>query len=287
MAYTRKRVTEVGKELSMAVAILWLPGFGQAGKRSSQAITDLLRRAGSVPKGIELLLRAGHRDEAAYLCDDARWAEVERWHAEGRFLTWCDEGYPARWTAWRFAPPALWREGTIAAADWVAGVGSRHITEETREFCQRVGAQAASLGHGLISGAAEGCDRALLAGARDAGGPTLAILPRGLQEGDGGQADCVLSARPRGEPFSTAAAMERNALIYAASELAFIGHARLRQGGTWHGATDALRRHLCRLAIPPPGEEPGLRALAALGASALNSASDLETLLRRSPASLF
>ncbi|RYG36819.1 hypothetical protein EON81_08635 [bacterium] len=161
------------------------------------------------------------------------------------------------------------------------------MDDETLAFCRAVGGEAAKLGHGLVSGAAEGCDRALLAGARDAGGPTLALLPRGLQDGDGEQADCLLSARPLGEPFSTAAAMERNALIYAASELAFVGHARLRQGGTWHGATDALRRRLCRLAIPPAQDEPGLNALATLGASVLSRPSDLGTILTQPSATLF
>ncbi|RYG30531.1 hypothetical protein EON81_24745, partial [bacterium] len=90
-------MTEPVDELSIAVAILWLPGFGGASRRSAPAVTALLRRSGTLPKAAKALARAGHLDEAAALQDSRRIEQAERWRDEGRFLTWCDLAYPSRW----------------------------------------------------------------------------------------------------------------------------------------------------------------------------------------------
>lgn len=77
------------------------------------------------------------------------------------------------------------------------------------------------------------------------------------------------SCNPPRSAFSTAAAMERNQLIYAASDAAIVLQPRYRQGGTWHGAITAHRLRLCQLIVP---ENPGClatRALIALGATPL------------------
>jgi hypothetical protein len=77
-----------------------------------------------------------------------------------------------------------------------------------------------------------------------------AWLADGFLNGRDSATDCV----PRGvtvlsvcnpeEGFSTAAAMERNALIYAAASRSLVVESRFREGGTWHGATSAMRRRL-------------------------------------------
>jgi predicted Rossmann fold nucleotide-binding protein DprA/Smf involved in DNA uptake len=71
--------------------------------------------------------------------------------------------------------------------------------------------------------------------------------------------------------------MERNTLVYALGEAAFVAHARYRQGGSWHGATDALRRRLTRVLVtasPWHGEaESARRSLLALGAQSIAEAS--------------
>ena len=79
------------------------------------------------------------------------------------------------------------------------------------------------------------------------------------------------------EEFSRGTAMERNALIYASSESSVVIHARLREGGTWHGAIDAHRRKLTRLMVRVDDAEAGNRALIALGAVPLRSPGELLT----------
>jgi hypothetical protein len=60
--------------------------------------------------------------------------------------------------------------------------------------------------------------------------------------------------------------MERNALIYALSEQAVVAEARYRVGGTWLGASDAIRRRLTRLYIRSVPSESWFRVLVSLGA---------------------
>jgi predicted Rossmann fold nucleotide-binding protein DprA/Smf involved in DNA uptake len=145
-----------------------------------------------------------------------------------------------------------------------------------------VGTRAVSLGRGIVSGGAVGCDSAAEAAALGAGGTVLRLLPQGLGlrrlEDD---AVRVTLAAP-GEPFSRALAMERNALIYAAADATIVGHARLREGGTWHGASDALRRRLGRLLVRPD-DSPAALALKALGAGELAKPVDLGDRLAESP----
>lgn len=74
----------------------------------------------------------------------------------------------------------------------------------------------------------------------------------------------VLSVAGWGEPFRAALAMERNTLIYAACPWTVVVAARLKQGGTWTGATEALRRGLTTVLVGQDGSEAA-RALVALG----------------------
>jgi len=75
--------------------------------------------------------------------------------------------------------------------------------------------------------------------------------------------------------------MERNALIYALSDVTVIGHSRFGVGGTWGGALDARRRRLCPLLYSGwdgPLSDDALRARAAfagLGTPVLSAPENL------------
>ena len=165
---------------------------------------------------------------------------------------------------------------------WVGAVGSRRVDEAILADVAEVGARAVALGRGVVSGGAAGCDSAAEAAALAAGGPVLRLLPHGLdgRRAEDGAVHLALAAPD--EPFSRALAMERNALIYGAADATYVGHARLREGGTWHGATDALRRRLGRILVRPDGS-PAARALRALGAEELADPADLEARLAQGP----
>lgn len=189
----------------------------------------------------------------------------------GDFVTVLDEEYPSRWLSvlGDSAPPVLWasfrRRGFFGPL--LGMVGSRAVSREVRGFCTGVAQEAAGLGYSVISGGAYGCDQAAVEGASK----SIVVLPYGISLLESGEADLYLSLCSPDEPFSRGRAMERNALIYAAGSHCFVGHARFRSGGTWTGATDALRRRLTRVVIREDRENPGHRALASLGALELKS----------------
>lgn len=241
-----------------------------------------LRRESGDPETV--LRRAGLALPSTLLATPGLMAWAEAAVEDGMVLTVASEGYPLRWleALGDLAPPVLWREGTVPRALWVGAVGSRVVTEDVVGFMAEVGERAARMGRGVVSGGALGCDAAAEEAALAAGGPVLRILPHGLglRPAEDGAVHVALAAP--GEPFSRGLAMERNALIYAAADATLVGHARMRQGGTWHGATDALRRRLGRLLVRPDGS-PAARALLALGAEPLADPAELAARLAQGP----
>ena len=271
----------------MALVALYLRGAPRPAdppRRAWPETLAALRREGG--RDPARALRAAGMDLPATLLESGAlldWADgvVE----SGAALTPVAEGYPLRWleALGALAPPALWRSGATPSLPWVGAVGSRVVSEGVAAYMADVGERTAAIGRGLVSGGAVGCDAAAEAAALRAGGAVLRILPHGLgrraDEEDG--AVQVALAAPD-EPFSRALAMERNALIYAAADATVVGHARMRQGGTWHGATDALRRRLGRVLVRPD-DSTAARALRSLGAEAMEDPADLDALLAQGP----
>jgi predicted Rossmann fold nucleotide-binding protein DprA/Smf involved in DNA uptake len=143
-----------------------------------------------------------------------------------------------------------------------------------------------SSGMSLVSGGAVGCDQiaaqaALLTGP---GARVVEILPFGL-ECPGGGADARpgitrVSVCEPGARFATGQAMERNLLIYALSSATGVVGPRLRQGGTWSGAAEALRRRVGPVLVAGD-DAPAVSALRAMGALDLVSFVDVAAALER------
>lgn len=258
--------------LEAAWAALYLPGGRRPFAISSRkwpAVEHVFRRHGPSPEALE---RCGLYAEALLLND----AALLEWASEavqtGVALTVFSAGYPTAWLEklGKEAPPALWKRGPVPAARFLGVVGSRTPTAASLAFARACAHRVAEAGFGLASGGAQGIDAAAMASYLAAGGNSgLTILPRGLTPEDGADGVCVLSLEPPGAPFNRLSALARNALIYALGEPTIVIQPRFREGGTWHGASDALRRRLGRLLVM---EEPGNRAVAALkslGASPL------------------
>jgi predicted Rossmann fold nucleotide-binding protein DprA/Smf involved in DNA uptake len=108
----------------------------------------------------------------------------------------------------------------------------------------------------------------------------VCLAPAGLRHVPPGAA-LDISLSPPEEPFTVGAAMERNPLIFAAAEATVVVHARLRAGGGWQGATEALRRRLGPVLVREDTESAAHRALIALGAWPLREPGDLAAVLRR------
>lgn len=271
-------------DLAVTLAALYLRGAPRPVELRRSNWPDVLRalrRSGSsASEAAEALQDAGCWAEALILQTPGLmdWA---RGHVEAdRVLTAADAGYPFRWlrVLGSAAPPALWRSGEVPALPSVSVVGSRVVSGGVARFCDGVAREAVSLGFGIVSGRAEGCDRAAALGATKAGGVVVEVLPHGIDLARP-SAGCLLSVCAPDEAFSAVAAMERNALIYASSSHTIVGHARFKEGGTWHGAMHAVRARLSTLVVRR-SEDLAMRSMVALGGVWLDSPKDLGAALR-------
>ena len=168
-------------------------------------------------------------------------------------------------------------------------VGSRNVSAEGAEVAGALGRQAASLGLPLISGAARGVDQMAMNAAFEAGGTVVGIPAQSLIRmlrspgvrravHDGRTVMCTPYAPD--SPFTVGKAMGRNKLIYALSEVTVAVAADNGSGGTWSGASEALKGDYCRVAVwRGSGEGPGNEPLERRGALPLTDTSDLDSML--------
>lgn len=277
---------ELERQHSVLLAALYLRGlsrFAEPKRPSWHKILSKLRLEcatfGTAPKALR---RHGFDLEGLLLADSKLISKAEDFHARLRILTPVDSCYPARWLErlGSSAPPAVWWNGN----SWRSGsgitiVGTRQVSRGVESWARNVGSAAAESGHLVVSGGAIGCDKAAIQGALKSGGilpsAAVSILPCGVNQ-SAQRNSAVLSVCEPDAPFTPAQAMERNTLLYAWSEWAIVAHSRFREGGTWAGCTDALRRRLCRVAISRQSNELAVEALCALGAKPIRQWGDFE-----------
>ncbi|MEW6225717.1 MAG: DNA-processing protein DprA [Chloroflexota bacterium] len=180
--------------------------------------------------------------------------ELDRLAARGiGAMTLADDAYPTRFLI-RLgpdAPPVLFVAGdrAILGAGGVAIVGSRDVDPVSAAFAEAVAAAAAHDGKPVVSGGARGVDQLAMRAAFEAGGRVAGLLPEGIEGRlrDGATRTAVAEglavlASPYhpGAGFSAGAAMARNKLIYALSDVAVVVASAAGSGGTWTGAVEAL-----------------------------------------------
>ncbi len=239
-------------------------------KKRRPLVEDVIRRENpSVSCLSECLASAGMWLEATTLQSPGLLALAESLLEGDRVLTCACPGYPSRWldVLGASAPPALWRRGEMPSGKCFSIVGSRKISRSVATFARGAAAAVADAGGVVVSGAAMGCDRAAAAGAESS---LIEILPHGL-DFQSPRPGAVVSVAAPNEVFSTPLAMERNALIYASGDTSLVVQARFKEGGTWVGATSALRQRLTAVFVRD-ADEPAVGALEALGASRLRLA---------------
>ncbi len=237
------------------------------------------------------LRSSGLWEEASLLNEPGRLCLAEDFVNRGQVLTVFDSRYPAGWldALGSGAPPVVWCEGEVPSAPLVGVVGSRDLPEPAKKFAHQVGGHLVASGRGVVSGGAWGADQLGVIGARsqsEAAG-IVQILPCGLNSHgygrpgsgsvrvggfgvDGGWREgCLISPFDPQAPFTGSQAMIRNRLIYAWSRCSVIVHSRFKVGGTWGGATDALRRQLGRVIVADWHDE-ATDGLVALGGDRLS-----------------
>lgn len=190
------------------------------------------------------------------------------------------------------APPVLFGVGEQALLDGtgVGIVGSRDVSVEGAGVAKDVARRAASLARTVVSGGAKGVDQLAMNSAFGSGGRVLGVLADSLETRirrpeilgalDNGRV-CLVTQQLPSAGFSPATAMGRNKLIYGLSTVTVIVASDLESGGTWAGATEALRTGNGVVAVwRGEGEGPGNQELQRRGAHPLTAPDELEELFR-------
>ena len=181
--------------------------------------------------------------------------ELERLKSLGiEVLTRADEDYPARYKERlkESAPTILFYAGekALLGQPGVAVVGSRHLDEAGQACAEFVGNACGLSGLVLYSGGAKGVDSISMNAALTSRGTAVGILADSLEKSirnpDNREAIsrgdlCLVTPYSPSAPFSVGTAMGRNKLIYTLADYAIVVASDAEKGGTWAGATEALK----------------------------------------------
>lgn len=163
-------------------------------------------------------------------------------------------------------------------------VGSREVDSAGMAFSREVARESVKLGYNVISGGAKGVDEIGMREAVEAGGAAVGILAESLLKQmkrwdvESGKV-CLATPFAPDMGFQVGNAMARNKLIYAGSTATIVVSSALESGGTWAGATEAIKQNLCPLLVRD-AKLDGNQALVKLGGSRIRNASELEHALQ-------
>jgi predicted Rossmann fold nucleotide-binding protein DprA/Smf involved in DNA uptake len=185
--------------------------------------------------------------------------EIERLSSQGITAVTCvDDEYPSRLreSLKHMAPPVLFAGGKLALLNrgGVAVVGSRSVDERGRRFAEEIGHKCAEQSVTVVSGGARGTDAIAMGASLSSGGASLGVLADSLERAvrasnlrnalEDGKLALVTPYSPSAG-FSIGAAMGRNKLIYGFADYAVVVSSDVEKGGTWAGATEALKSGSC------------------------------------------
>lgn len=198
-------------------------------------------------------------------------------------LTRDDEGYPRLYIE-RLGKTAPWvlfgaGERALLSRRSMAVVGSRNVDDRGSEFSRFLGAAAAKCGLVLCSGAARGVDQLSMRAALEQGGKVSGVLADSLEKAvrpsdtqqllEDGRLVLMTPFSPNA-PFSVGTAMGRNKLIYALADYGVVVMSDAETGGTWAGATEALRENWLPVFVGKYSNQPdGNRRLISQGGIAI------------------
>ncbi len=181
--------------------------------------------------------------------------ELERLESLGiSVMTRADNDYPSRYRQRlkESAPVILFYSGekSLLGQPGIAIVGSRHLDDIGKECAEFVGNACGLSGLVLYSGGAKGVDSLSMTAALTARGTAVGILAESLDKAIRNPENraaisrgdlCLATPYSPSAPFSVGTAMGRNKLIYTLADYAIVVASDAEKGGTWAGATEALR----------------------------------------------
>lgn len=181
--------------------------------------------------------------------------ELERLESLGiNVLTRSDNDYPSRYRQRlkESAPAVLFYSGekSLLGQPGIAVVGSRHLDDAGKACAEFVGNACGLSGLVLYSGGAKGVDTLSMQAALNARGTAVGILAESLEKAIRNPVNraaisrgdlCLITPYSPSAPFSVGTAMGRNKLIYTLADFAIVVASDAEKGGTWAGATEALK----------------------------------------------
>ncbi len=183
--------------------------------------------------------------------------ELERLFSLGIWIvTRADNEYPQRYRdkLKGKAPPVLFCSGDkyLPGQPGLAMVGSRNVDQHGSELAEMIGNYCAQEGLVVCSGGARGVDSFSMKAALEGRGQAVGILAHSLEKAikskdyrgalENGDLTLMTPYSP-GAGFSVGNAMGRNKLIYALADYALVIASDFEKGGTWAGATEALKHN--------------------------------------------
>ena len=208
-------------------------------------------------------------------------------------ITAVGQGYPERLRArlGDSAPVVLHGVGDISLldTDGVGVVGSRDTSTEGLQVARVIAESAVTFGLPVVSGAARGVDSEAMNAAFDAGGQVIGVpadsldrvvARRSIRRGVAKGRICLITPYTPAASFSAGNAMGRNKIIYGLSRCTVVVTSDLKNGGTWAGATEALKNGYGVASWTGAGSGAGNSALVQLGAREMNDLTRLGELLQ-------
>jgi predicted Rossmann fold nucleotide-binding protein DprA/Smf involved in DNA uptake len=239
---------------------------------------------------LELEIESAEADRIRALVGRAEQLDIELNRLAERgiaVLTRLDPAYPSRLrdSLNHVAPPVLFTAGARSLLDkgGIAVIGSRNIDESGQEFAVEIGRRCARGLLPLISGGARGTDAIAMQSAIEAGGEAVGVLADSLERAvrapdlqealEDGKLALITPYSPAAN-FSVGAAMGRNKIIYGMADYAVVVSSEVQKGGTWSGATEALKSRYCPVFARTGDDVPdGNEALVKKGAVGLPESS--------------
>jgi len=204
-----------------------------------------------------------------------------------RITTVLDDDFPPnlRKKLGNKCPPMLYYCGDpcINQHRYVGYVGSRNVDDADKAWTEKMVKKNMENRYGVVSGGAKGIDQISTSYALRLGNYAIEFLPEGLEKRIRDRATLSYVLEGKLLLYSTtsplvkgtrnsfvAAAMGRNKFIYTQSSGTVVVKSGLEKGGTWAGATEALKNNWCKVYVWDQKSYPGNQALIEMGGIGLD-----------------
>ena len=204
-----------------------------------------------------------------------------------KIITFKDRVFPSELTEklGDFCPPLLYSYGdlNILRNELIGYVGSRNIDETDIVWTENVLQRDLEEGFGIVTGGAKGIDSVAAKYVLEREKPLVMFLPCSINEKLKNSfikehvydknlllLSHISPFTPRSKTSFIASAMERNKFIYALSLRTVAPRSNLNKGGTWKGATDAIKHNWTEVLVWDNKNYQGNQKLIELGATALS-----------------